>query len=263
MKHRVGPGFTLIELLVVISIIALLIGILLPALGAARRTARQMQNNTQVRGIHQAMVMFAQGNRTYFPGMTGSGGIAAGGAATDAYGTTTGATVQHRYGRLVDGNFFTGEYMISPTEDKVEWTTNDVTNENFSYALLWINDSDSTTLGTLNDVRREEWRDSINTEAPVIGDRVRGQWQTPSSYSSIHTEEASGDWRGSVGWNDNHVNFETSHEVDTKYGDIRTTDDDLFRHTGATSTPAPANPDDGNAFLIATGHNSHALADEQ
>lgn len=64
---RQAQGFTLIELLVVISIIALLVSILLPALGAARGSALSMQCMNQQRQIHLAQTMYADANNGWFP----------------------------------------------------------------------------------------------------------------------------------------------------------------------------------------------------
>jgi len=64
-------GFTLIELLVVIAIIALLIAILLPALGRARSTSRQIKCLTNVRSIGQGLGMYAADNRDWYPHWSG------------------------------------------------------------------------------------------------------------------------------------------------------------------------------------------------
>lgn len=65
--RRNGRGFTLIELIFVVVLGAGLVGLLLPALGRARASARQLKCATQVRGIHQGMVIFAQNNQDEYP----------------------------------------------------------------------------------------------------------------------------------------------------------------------------------------------------
>jgi prepilin-type N-terminal cleavage/methylation domain-containing protein len=63
----VKRGFTLIELLVVISIIALLMGILLPVIGRARLQAKVLAVNAELREIGMALEAYSFDNEDKYP----------------------------------------------------------------------------------------------------------------------------------------------------------------------------------------------------
>lgn len=280
MASRRNPkGFTLIELLVVISIIALLIAILLPALGAARRTARRMQNSTQLRGIHQGLVTFANSNKDKFPGLDSSGEVLQAGANTtgnSAPGTgSTGDNVEARYWVLLDGDFFTAEYAISPSEtiaEVTEWVAGTGASaapveysltgtKHYSYAMLqFARQGGVFTINPNFAARAAEWSQTLNSQAVVLSDRALG---AEGSVYSVHTEDkgTSSTWSGSVLWNDNHVGFENGGSIfETKYANGTLNDgdgDDLFVNTNTGSnTDGPVG---SNALMAKFGRTTAGI----
>src|SRR3954454_15983160 len=62
-----SSGFTLIELLVVVGIIAVLMSILIPALGRARESAKDVQCKNNESQLYKACLMFSTSNNDRLP----------------------------------------------------------------------------------------------------------------------------------------------------------------------------------------------------
>ena len=67
VRKREPPGFTLIELLVVVSIIALLVSLLLPALNQAREHAKRVVCASNIRQLYLGIELYGQSNDGQMP----------------------------------------------------------------------------------------------------------------------------------------------------------------------------------------------------
>src|SRR5262245_9582994 len=75
-KRRISRcAFTLVELLVVIGIIAVLIGILLPALNKAKQQSLKVACSSNMRNAGQAIINYATNNKGKLPGEPANVGI--------------------------------------------------------------------------------------------------------------------------------------------------------------------------------------------
>jgi len=232
-------AFTLIELLVVISIIALLIAILLPALGAARTSAQKMQNNANLRSMHQGLVISGDDNKGWYVGLTSSGAIMSTAQVAQVFAphnlsvpaTFYGNHAPARWGMLATSGIISTDNFLSPAENnRTAWDGSSLfSGTNVSYGILDLV-SVQTVGGYVENNASKSWRNDVTTLTPIVSDRSTALGSSSSVAQDAHTSLWSEDsWEGGVAWNDGHTEFLDTPVLDvTQITSSRVLGDHLF-----------------------------------
>lgn len=236
-------GFTLIELLVVMAIIALLIGLLLPALAKARANAKQLKDATQMKQIHTAWVTWANTHNDIFPtpGLIfrqedDDLGFVPGRGAEDVKWNDTGKI----HSAVIMQNYYTPEICVGPTEpngnvfvyDSYNYDMYDVSADppvywdpGFRVKLSASCNTSYASIPVAGQRKAAQWRSTGDSKFPAIGNRGTEDGEVVAEAIVYEIHGGRKQWNGNICFNDNHTEF-----FDTMYPEAMNYSEDGESH---------------------------------
>lgn len=265
--QRNTRGFTLIELLVVMAIIALLVGLLLPALNKARQQARLVKDGSQIQQIHKGWVTYSAQNKGILPtpGLINR-------LADPNLGETPGRgpedieanNTANLHSSMIMQNVYDTQLAIGATEI----SGNVVEAENYNYELYAIGDDiywDNTFQADMRDTcnvsyasmpiagtrKAVSWRDDFKSTFPLLSNRglpedagtITGRdFTKENTVYGLHGGRR--EWVGNVCFSDNHIAVESTYipaQVNFQSGNETLPDHLFFNQAGSGNTDGAGN----------------------